>query len=170
MQKQDFFWSQLDDKLREHQEYILTTAQRQIIVEEEKKAYEINLDSIKTIIIEFEKGLKERGFWTVFEITEEAFMFKFNKIGYYGPGGVSPQYHIGGPLVLGVLKPKGNAYSFYCNNKLEQNVQIGCNYDKEIFTEFIKKIILEFISNENLIISKEQYDYLRNFNTGNRVL
>ncbi|MHA4844522.1 hypothetical protein ACX0G7_10180 [Flavitalea antarctica] len=167
MQIQKDFWENLDKTIERHKEHILSDYQRRLIAEEEQKAYEKNLDKIKSIISEFESRLKERGFWTEIQIDAKGFRFRFNTSGYYGPGGFSSQYHVAGPLVLGVINPAGDAYASYYKNKLEDNIQIGCNFDEEEFIKFVKKVIADFISPNNLIVSKDQYDYLRNFNADN---
>lgn len=164
MQIHKDFWEKLDKTVARHKEHILSEDQRRLIAEEEQKAYEKNLDTIKRIISEFDNGLKERGFWTKLQIDTKRFRFRFNASGYYGPGGFSSQYHIAGPLVLGVIDPAGDAYASYYNNKLEDNIQIGCNFDQGEFIQFVEKVISDFISPNNLIVSKDQYDYLRNFN------
>ena len=158
------FWDKLDIIVQRHNEHILSNEQRQLIADEEQKAYEANMEVIKELIEAFEKELKARNFWTEIYIDKKGFRFRFNKSGYYGPGGFSSQYHIGGPLVLGVINPAGDAIQSFYKNKLEDNTQIGCNFDKIVFIEFVKKIINDFVSPNNLIISKDQYDYLRNFN------
>ena len=157
------FWDNLDKVVKRHDEHILSDEQRRLIADEEQKAYESNIEKIKEVIEEVEKGLKVRGFWTEVYIDKRGFRFRFNKSGYYGPGGFSSQYHIGGPLVLGVINPAGDALASYYKNNLEDNIQIGCNFDKIEFTKFVKKVITDFTSPNNLIISKDQYDYLRNF-------
>lgn len=157
------FWDNLDDVVHKHNEHILSDEQRKFIANEEQKAYEANIESIREVIEEVENKLKERGFWTETTIDQKDFRFRFNKSGYYGPGGFSSQYHMGGPLVLGVINPTGDAFASYYKNNLEENVQIGCNFDKSEFTEFVKKTIMNFTSANNLIISKEEYDKIRNF-------
>ena len=167
MQINKDFWDKVDKTVERHREYILSDTQRQLIADEEQKAFEKNLDDIKEVISEFESGLKERLFWTELQIDTKGFRFRFNIRGYYGPGGFSSQYHMAGPLVLGVIDPAGDEFASYYNNKLENNVQIGCNFDKAEFIKFVEKIISDFISPNNLIVSKEQYEYLRNFNADN---
>lgn len=167
MQIQKDFWGKVDKIIARHKEHILSDDQRRLIAKEEQKAYEKNLDTIKSIISEFEKGLKERGFWTELQIDANGFRFRFNTSGYYGPGGFSSQYHMAGPLVLGIINPAGNAYTSYYKNKLEDNIQIGCNFDQAEFVKFVENVISDFISPNNLIVSKDQYDYLRNFNADN---
>ncbi|MBD0724464.1 hypothetical protein B6A10_04660 [Flavobacterium sp. L1I52] len=166
MERQDF-WSNIDNVLKIHEEHILSNDQRKFIHEEEQKAYETNINSIQEIIDEFESKLKERNFWTEKQIDKKGFRFRFNKTGYYGPRGFSSQFHIAGPLVLGVINPTGDSLQSFYKNRLEDNVQIGCNFDKDELIKFIEKIILDFASTNNLIISKEQYDYLRNFKNNN---
>lgn len=167
MQIQKDFWEKLDRIVARHKEHILSDDQRRLIGEEEQKAYEKNLDTIKGIIAEFDKGLKERSFWTELQIDAKGFRFRFNISGYYGPGGFSSSYHIAGPLVLGVINPAGNSYAAFSKNKLEENIQIGCNFDQAEFVKFVETVISDFISPSNLIISRDQYDYLRNFNADN---
>lgn len=161
------FWNNLDNITQIHNEHILSSEQRKLIAEEEQKAYEANIEKIKEVIEEVENKLKKRGFWTEMYIAEQGFRFRFSKSGYYGPGGFSSQYHIAGPLVLGIINPAGDEFASYYNNNLEENIQIGCNFDKTEFTEFVKKTIMDFISPNNLIISKDQYDNLRNFKANN---
>ncbi len=163
----EFFWENLDKIKERHNEHILSDAQRRLIAEEEQKAYEKNIETIKSIITEFETGLKKRGFWTELQIDCKGFRFRFKINGYYGPGGFSSQYHIAGPLVLGIINPSGDDYASFYKNKLEDNIQIGCNFDQEEFIKFVEKVICDFISHNNLIISKEQYHYLQSFTTDN---
>lgn len=167
MQSKKSFWDKVDKILERHKEHILTSEQRKMIASEEQKAYEANLEQIREVIQEYEKELQDRGFWTELKIDPQRFWFRFNTNGYYGPGGFSSQYHIAGPLVLGVINPAGDAYASYYKNKLEDNIQIGCDFDRTEFIMFVEKIISDFISTNNLILSKEQYDYLRNFNADN---
>ncbi|GEP52145.1 hypothetical protein FNO01nite_28170 [Flavobacterium noncentrifugens] len=68
---------------------------------------------------------------------------------------------------MGIINPLGDALVSYSKNTLEENIQIGCNFEKNEFTEFVKKTIMDFISPNNLIISKDQYDNLRNFKANN---
>jgi len=161
------FWSNVDKTIERHNEFILSKEQRQLIANEEQKAYENNIAVITTIMQEIEQELKTRGFWTELQISTTGFRFRFNTNGYYGPGGFSSQYHIAGPLVLGKINPLGDAFASFYENKLENNVQIGCNFNEEEFVEFVEKVISDYISPKNLIISKDQYEYLRNFNAGN---
>ncbi|MDD2674669.1 MAG: hypothetical protein PHF81_07290 [Flavobacterium sp.] len=161
------FWNNLDNVVQRHNEHILSDEQRKLIADEEQKAYEANIEKIKEIIEEVDNELKERGFWTETYVDKKGFRFRFNKSGYYGPGGFSSQYHMGGPLVLGIINPAGDSLASYYKNNLEENIQIGCNFDKSEFSEFVKKTIMDFISPNNLIISKDQYDNLRNFKADN---
>ncbi|WP_343607722.1 hypothetical protein [Chryseobacterium oranimense] len=94
---------------------------------------------------------------------KERLSLRFSKRGYYGPGGFGSQFHIAGPLVLGTINPAGDPLVPYCKNNLDDNTQIGSNFDKNKFIEFVKKTIMDFTSASNLIISKEQYENLRNF-------
>jgi hypothetical protein len=167
MQISKDFWNKIDDIVERHKEHILTNEQRRLIAEEEQKAYEANLETIKVVIEEYQDELKKRDFWTELQIDSKGFRFRFNTNGYYGPGGFSSQFHIAGPLVLGIINPKGDALASYYKNKLEENVQIGCNFDKAEFIRFVEKVISDFISPNNLIVPKEQYEYLRNFNADN---
>ena len=161
------FWGNVDKTIERHNEFILSKEQRQLIANEEQKAYENNIVVITTIIQEIEQELKTRGFWTELQISKEGFRFRFNTNGYYGPGGFSSQYHITGPLVLGKINPMGDALASFYENKLEDNLQIGCNFNEIEFIEFVEKVISDYISPKNLIISKDQYEYLRNFNAAN---
>ncbi|PJJ09155.1 hypothetical protein CLU83_2484 [Flavobacterium sp. 1] len=167
MENNNDYWKQIDDTISIHDEYILSKEQRKHIATEEQNAYEKNIDSIKEIIEQFESELKARGFWTELQIDTKGFRFRFSLKGYYGPGGFSSQYHISGPLVLGIINTFGDSIRSFCKNRLEDNIEIGCNFDKNKFIEFTQKVLSDYVSPNNLIISKEQYEYLRNFNSNN---
>ena len=163
----DKFWSEIDKTLELHSEYILSDEQRKLIADEEQKSYEKNIEIIEQITTEFDNELKKRNFWTELIINKEGFRYRYSYKGYYGPGGFSSQFHIAGPLVLGLINPAKDALASFYKNNLEENIQIGCNFDANEFRNFIEKTILSYVSTNNLIISKEQYDNLRNFKINN---
>lgn len=92
MEIQNDFWNQVDKALTLHREHILTNEQRRLIADEEQKAYEANLETIKKIIEEYQENLKLRNFWTELQLDSKGFRFRFNTQGYYGPGGFSSQF------------------------------------------------------------------------------
>ena len=159
------FWNGIDKIIELHNEQILSESERQLIAQEEQKAFESNAPIIEAITNEFEQELKSRGFWTEFYMAKNGFKFRFTKHGYYGPGGFSSQFHIAGPLVLGIIDPPGDPHASYYKNTLEENIQIGCNFSKSDFINFFENVIKDYLSPKNLVISKEQYDYLRKFKT-----
>ncbi len=158
----DNFWQDIDVTLALHSNYILSDDERIMIARKEQEAYESNIPQMMDVLNYFKEKLSERGFWTELQINESGLRFKYNKSGYYGPGGFSLQYHIAGPLVLAELNPKGGELAFFYKNDLDQNTEIGTGFSYDDFLSFIRNNILHFINAENLILSRGDYERLRN--------
>lgn len=161
------FWNDVDEHLDSHSEFILSNDELNKIRGIEQSAYEANIDTIKTILLEFQGELETRDFWTEHIIDKKGLKFRFNKHGYYGPGGCSSVYHNQGRLVLGIINPKGDSHQSYYKNNIEENLEIGLNFNDEKFKDFLSHLILNFVSLSNLIISKDEYEYFRSININN---
>ena len=105
--------------------------------------------------------LKALGFWVENNVTEQGTRFRFSLQGYYGPGGFSTQFHISGPLVLGLINPAGDELASFYPNDIDQCFLMGLDFDKTKFEQFVLKQIENYLQPENLITSKEQYDRFR---------
>lgn len=131
------------------------------MVNAEQAAYEVNLEEITAILEEYRQRLSERGFWTECSVNKEGMRFSYSMPGFYGPGGFSSQFHIAGPLVLGQISPKGDAFQSFYSNDVDQNVKIGADFDQELFSAFVEKNIQEYLAPENLIVTRGQYERIR---------
>ncbi len=155
-------WKEIELLVDASKGYVLTDKEREMIASAEQEAFSDNFDSIKKVVDSIEDRLKKLNFWVENHLSKEGLRFRFTLKGYYGPGGISSQFHISGPLVLGELNPKGdNIISFY-KNDIDLCHQIGCDYDEDSFASYLTGIIKEYLQPENLITSKEQYEHFRN--------
>jgi hypothetical protein len=160
------FWKEIDLVVNANREFILTEEEVKRMAKKEQENYEINLESIEEVLEGIRSELELRGFWVEEKISAKGLRFSFSLRGYYGPGGVSSQFHIAGPLVLGVIDPKGDeSHSFY-HNDIDECQQLGAYYDKNKFTLYIQKVIRDYLSPDNLIISREQYYRFRDLYSG----
>ena len=160
MTKADF-WSVIDKALEVSSTYRLTAQEREHIAKEEQACYENNIDAITRILKKYDTELQRRGFWTECQIRQDGLRFRYSLGGYYGPGGFSSQFHTAGPLVLGEIVPHGDAFQSFYKNDIDLNVQIGADFESGDFEKFIQRNIEAYVSVNNLIVTKEQYDRLR---------
>lgn len=150
------YWKSVENRIQQQERFILTDDERQKIQEQERKAYETNIDSIRTIIVDFQHKLIERSFDTNLKLDSSGFMFRYSKVGYFGPAGFKAQLHIDGPLVLARLKPAGSASNYVVDNKLINNCEIGSGYDPIKFRLFLRQNLDNFLDPTNLISTKER--------------
>lgn len=155
------FLAELDTALAVSKQYRLTREEKAFIAKEEQGAYKSKLDEITTILKEYEDELSQRGFWTESNIQKNGLRFRYSLDGYYGPGGFSSQFHIAGPLVLGVINPKGDAFQSFYSNDVDKNIKIGADFNAIEFRQFVENNIREYVAPENLVITKDQYDWIR---------
>ncbi|OMO21235.1 hypothetical protein [Vibrio lentus] len=154
-------WNKIEELVLASKDFILTDAERKLIVGEEQQAYERNMPVIVEILDMTESKLEKLGFWVENMVTKEGARFRFSLQGYYGPGGFSSQYHISGPLVLGLINPAGNELASFYPNDIDQCFLMGLDFEKTKFDQFVIKQIENYLQPENLITSKEQYDRFR---------
>ncbi|MGN2670327.1 hypothetical protein ACTFQD_02675 [Aliivibrio fischeri] len=154
-------WDKIEQLVLASKDFILTEAERKLIVEEEQQAYVKNLPVIRDVLDRANEKLKHFGFWNEYQINEGGLRFRFSLQGYYGPGGFSSQYHISGPLVLGIINPAGDEFASYYPNDIDQCVFIGMDFDQNDFEQFVLKEIEHYLQPENLITNKEQYERFR---------
>lgn len=155
------FWEEIDRIVQASREFMLTEEEAKLMVKEEQESYKTNLESIEKVLEKFKSELESRGFWVEKDASADGLRFRFSLRGYYGPGGVSSQFHIAGPLVLGVIAPKGDAFQSFYSNNIDECQQLGADYDQNKFELYIQKVIKDFLSPHNLIVSREQYDRFR---------
>lgn len=153
-------WQDVDRILEVASVFILTDEERKRFALVEQDAYESNIPRIQEILKEHEANLQQRGFWTECQIEKKGLRFRYSYPGFYGPGGFSSQFHVAGPLVLGIIDPKGDAFASYYPNNLEENTFIGDNFDELAFKEFIANNLMNYLAPENQILSKEQYNWI----------
>jgi len=154
-------WNNIEKLVLASKDFILTEEERQLIVKEEQQAYVTNMPAIIEVLNMAELKLKALGFWVENNVTEQGARFRFSLQGYYGPGGFSTQFHISGPLVLGLINPAGNELASFYPNDIDQCFLMGLDFDKTKFEQFVLKQIENYLQPENLITSKEQYDRFR---------
>ena len=155
------YWQRIDDIVKTSREFVLSDEEREMIASEEQKAYEANLDSINSILKNFQTNLENLGFWVELLVSDNGLRFRFSLHGYYGPGGVSSQFHISGPLVLGEISPHGDAIQSFYSNDIDQCQKLGLDYNPDEFSDYISKLVENYLAPENLIVSKEQYERFR---------
>ena len=156
------FWPKIDRALEVSSTYRLTPKEREHIANEEQAAYEKNIEEITRILREYEAELNRRGFCTECQLNKNGLRFRYSLGGYYGPGGFSSQFHTAGPLVLGEIVPHGDPTQSFYKNDIDLNIQIGADFDSADFRKFVQRNIEAYVSVNNLILTKEQYDRLRN--------
>ncbi|EDL51363.1 hypothetical protein VSAK1_25390 [Vibrio mediterranei AK1] len=154
-------WKNIEELVLASKDFILTEEERQLIVKEEQQAYVTNVPEVIEVLNMAELKLKALGFWVENNVTEQGARFRFSLQGYYGPGGFSTQFHISGPLVLGLINPGGNELASFYPNDIDQCFLMGLDFDKARFEQFVLKQIENYLQPENLITSKEQYDRFR---------
>ncbi|EMK6583439.1 hypothetical protein V9K46_004320 [Vibrio parahaemolyticus] len=154
-------WKNIEELVLASKDFILTEEERQLIVKEEQQAYVTNVPEVIEVLNMAELKLKALGFWVENNVTEQGARFRFLLQGYYGPGGFSTQFHISGPLVLGLINPAGNELASFYPNDIDQCFLMGLDFDKAKFEQFVLEQIENYLQPENLITSKEQYDRFR---------
>ena len=154
-------WKNIEQLVEASQELILTENERELIAKEEQQAYESNISIIKGVLDVVEQKLVKMGFWMDNNVSEKVLRFRFSLHGYYGPGGFISQYHVSGPLVLGVIHPAGDEYAGFFPNDIDKCFLIGLDFNKEKFEQFVLEQIEKYLQPENLITSKEQYERFR---------
>lgn len=154
-------WKNIEKLVLASKDFILTEGERQLIVKEEQQAYVTNMPAIIEVLNMAQLKLKALGFWVENNVTEQGTRFRFSLQGYYGPGGFSTQFHISGPLVLGLINPAGDELASFYPNDIDQCFLMGLDFDKTKFEQFVLKQIENYLQPENLITSKEQYDRFR---------
>ncbi|CSC38179.1 Uncharacterised protein [Vibrio cholerae] len=154
-------WKNIEKLVLASKDFILTEEERQLIVKEEQQAYVTNMPAIIEVLNMAQLKLKALGFWVENNVTEQGTRFRFSLQGYYGPGGFSTQFHISGPLVLGLINPAGDQLASFYPNDIDQCFLMGLDFDKTKFEQFVLKQIENYLQPENLITSKEQYDRFR---------
>ncbi|WP_279624103.1 hypothetical protein [Aeromonas veronii] len=154
-------WNNIEKLVLASKDFILTEEERQLIVKEEQQAYVTNTPAIIEVLNMAELKLKALGFLVENNVTEQGARFRFSLQGYYGPGGFSTQFHISGPLVLGLINPAGNELASFYPNDIDQCFLMGLDFDKTKFEQFILKQVENYLQPENLITSKEQHDRFR---------
>ncbi|EGR0495364.1 TPA: hypothetical protein ACMDTO_003673 [Vibrio cholerae] len=154
-------WKNIEKLVLASKDFILTEEERQLIVKEEQQAYVTNMPAIIEVLNMAQLKLKALGFWVENNVTEQGTRFRFSLQGYYGPGGFSTQFHISGPLVLGLINPAGDELASFYPNDIDQCFLMGLDFDKTKFEQFVLKQIENYLQPENLITSKEQYDRFR---------
>ena len=160
------FWKEIDRVVNVNREFILTEEEAKLMAKKEQQNYETNLESIEEVLESIRSELESRGFWVEKKISAKGLRFSFSLRGYYGPGGVSSQLHIAGPLVLGVINPKGDEFKSFYHNDIGECQQLGAYYDQNKFTLYIQKVIRDYLSPGNLIVSREQYNRFRDLYSG----
>lgn len=158
----DDFWMRIDRVLEVSSSCQLTEDERKYIAKEEQSSYEANLDEIREILGAYEVELQRRGFWTECLVDKSGMRFRYSLSGYYGPGGFSSQFHIAGPLVLGEIVPHGDAIQSFYKNDLDLNIQTGADFEPTKFVAFIERNIESYLSLDNMVVTRDQYDRLRN--------
>ncbi|WP_197485243.1 MULTISPECIES: hypothetical protein [unclassified Vibrio] len=106
-------WNKVKQLVDASKDFILTDEERNLMLKAEQNAYERNLIEIKEVLELAGKRLNGLGFWVENKVSNEGLRFRFSLAGYYGPGGFSTQYHISGPLVLGIINPAGDPFASF---------------------------------------------------------
>ncbi len=156
------FWERVDKALEVSSSCRLAEDEREYIAKEEQSSYENNLGKIREILELIKIELERRGFWTECLANKNGLRFRYSLPGYYGPGGFSSQFHVAGPLVVGEIDPRGDAIQSFYKNDFDLNVQIGADFETAVFGAFVEQNIESYLSLDNMIVSQDQYDRLRN--------
>lgn len=155
------YWNSVDQRLELQRNYILTDEERWRILDEEVEAYKVNLPVIQRIMNDHKAQLERRGFTTELQCDEKAILFRYNKNGYYGPGGFRSDQHIDGPLVMSELNPAGNPNSFIRDNDIDKNTEVGTGFDSDAFKHFVRNNLDMFLNPNNLITTEVRREQLR---------
>ncbi len=153
-------WQDVNRILEVASVFILTDEERKRFALVEQDAYDSNIPRIQEILKEHEGNLQARGFWTELQIENKGFRFRYSYPGFYGPGGFSSQFHVAGPLVLGIIDPKRDPFASFYPNNLDENTFLGDNFDELAFKELIANNLMNYLAPENQILSKEQYHWV----------
>ncbi|MBL4831263.1 MAG: hypothetical protein JKY55_15425 [Aliivibrio sp.] len=155
-------WEEIELLVGASQEFVLTDDERKMVADAEQSAFESNYEAIKIILDKTEQKITTLGFWVENVLSKEGLRFRFNFPGYYGPGGISSQFHISGPLVLGEINPAGDPIASFYINDIDLCHKIGHDFEKGAFEVYLTNVIKKYLMPENLITSKEQYEHFRN--------
>jgi hypothetical protein len=154
-------WNDIDRRLEIARAFVLTDEERKEVAEREQTAFDSNLPKIRDVLQAHEQELGHRGFWTELQADATGLRFRYSLLGFYGPGGFSSQFHVGGPLVLGTINPRGDAIASFYDNDLEKNVFIGERFDEIAFAAFVRDNLLAYLAPENQILSAENYQWMK---------
>jgi hypothetical protein len=127
----------------------------------EQQAFDSHLPQVRALLGSHEAELQRRGFWTELTAESKGLRFRYSKTGFYGPGGFSSQFHVAGPLVLGRIDPRGDPIASFYANDLEKNLFLGERFDEIAFVAFVRDDLLSYLAPENLIVSPEQYSWIK---------
>ncbi|MBW2741401.1 MAG: hypothetical protein JRE64_21735 [Deltaproteobacteria bacterium] len=156
------YWQDIEHRISTQETFILTEDERKKIHKDEQQAFESNLEILNEIMNEFQKNLTDRGFSiTETRLEKNGFIFKYVKVGYYGPAGFRTDFHLDGPLVLSQLTPQGDPNTFITYNDLDKNFEIGRGFNIEKFKRFLEKNLNTFLDPANLITTEERREQLR---------
>lgn len=154
-------WDDVDRRLKVAGAFVLTDDERNEVAGREQAAFEVNLPKIREVLEEHEQELRRRGFWTELQAEPKGLSCRYSLPGFYGPGGFSSQFHVGGPLVVGSINPKGDAVASFYANDLDKNVFLGERFDEITFAAFVRDNLLAYLAPENQIVSTENYQWIK---------
>jgi hypothetical protein len=154
-------WDDIDRRLEVAGAFVLNDEERQEAAAREQAAFDANLPRIRELLEAHEQELKQRGFWTELLVESTGLRFRYSCSGFYGPGGFSSQFHVHGPLVLGVINPLGDAIASFYANDLDKNIFIGERFDEIAFTEFVGDNLRAYVAPENQIVSVDNYEWIK---------
>lgn len=154
-------WKEIDRRLKIATPFILTEDERKRVASIEQEAYERNLPRIQELLEVHQSKLQERKFWTELQAEKKGLRFRYALHGFYGPGGFNSQLHVAGPLVLGTINPKGDAFAGFYPNDLEQNVFLGERFDELAFSDHVTQDLMRYLAPENQILSVDQYEWIQ---------
>ena len=154
-------WKEIDRMLKVVEPFILTEDERKNVAAIEQEAYEKNLPRIQELLAEHQSKLQKRKFWTELQADAKGLRFRYTLHGFYGPGGFNSQLHVAGPLVLGTINTKGDAFAGFYPNDLEKNVFLGERFDELAFTDYIAQDLMSYLAPENQILSADQYEWIQ---------
>lgn len=156
------YWQDIESRISIQERFILTEDERKKIHKDEQQAFESNLEIIREIMNEFQKNLTDRDFSiTETKLKKDGFIFKYTKVGYYGPAGFRTDFHLDGPLVLSQLIPQGDQNTFIRHNDLDKNFEVGTGFNIEKFKRFLENNLNTFLDPANLITTEERREQLR---------
>ena len=157
----DKYWNSVDQRLELQRNYILTDEERRRILDKEVEAYKEHLPELQRIMYEHKDQLECRGFTTELQCDEGAVLFRYNKPGYYGPGGFRSDQHTDGPLVLSQLHPAGDPNFYVFDNDIDKNTEVGTGFDSGRFQQFVHNNLDTFLTPNNLITTEARREQLR---------